>query len=395
MKRLFIILWTLSPALAFTQPGKPIAVSILQKTMARLAQLKKLSYHHTRETHYYADNYQNLMQADLYLDFTGSGPIGLQFQADEQKSSFVYDGKRTLRLDKENRTIDSSAATTMKSIQNNSYLYHSLAMLRRMLPLAIGNDSLQKTVSDTLVGNKQYYNVRIEGAGMYFTLLGDIDHYTAVDLKRPYYLLIDKKTFLPYQFISKYVRGTDDRDFVTVTYSSINTKPEAPANSSWEYASYADTYKPYVAPVKIPVVKPGTILTDFTLPAYSSTGTDSVSLNQYKGKLVLLDFWFKSCGPCMEAMPHYNELQTQFRMDGFELLTVNVEDPVADIKFFYDKHQPIYKMMYGGGKLWHSLGFTGCPSSVLLDRSGKVVEAIYGFNKEQLSKKITALLKQD
>jgi hypothetical protein len=52
-------------------------------------------------------------------------------------------------------------------------------------------------------------------------------------------------------------------------------------------------------------------------------------------------------------------------------------------------------MIYGGGKLWRSLGFTGCPSSVLLDRSGKVVEAIYGFNKEQLSKKISALLKQD
>jgi thiol-disulfide isomerase/thioredoxin len=151
----------------------------------------------------------------------------------------------------------------------------------------------------------------------------------------------------------------------------------------------------YVAPIKIPVVKPRTILPDFTLANYSTSGIDSVSFIQYKGKVVLVDFWFKSCSPCMEAMPHYNELQTQFRKDGFELLTVNVEDPVADIKFFYDKHQPIYKMMYGGGKLWHSLGFTGCLSSVLLDRNGKVEEAIYGFNKEQLSKKIMALLNQD
>ena len=395
MKRLLIILLTLAPGFAFAQTRKLNAISVLQKTMLKLEQLRNVSYHHTRETHYYADNYQNLMQADIYLDFTVGGPVGLRFQADEQKSSFVYDGKKTLRLNKEDLTIDSASATTFKSIQNNSYLYHSLAMLRRAIPLIIASDSLQKSITDTVISGKKYYNVRIEGERMYFQLLGDIDHYTAKDLKRPYYLLIDKKTFLPYQFIAKYVRGTDDRDFVTVTYSDINTKPEVPANTSWEYASYAGTYKPYLAPVKIPVVKPGTILSDFTLPAYSPTGTDSLSLYQYKGKLVLLDFWFKSCGPCMEAMPHYNELQNEFRKDGFELLTVNVEDPVADIKFFYDKHHPVYPMMYGGGKLWRGLGFTGCPSSVLLDRNGNVLEAIYGFNKEQLSKKITYLLKQD
>lgn len=395
MKRSLILTLALLPGIVYTQTGIPDAITVLQKVQAKLELLKGVSYHHTRETHYYADNYENLMQADIYIDFSAPGPLGLRFQADEQKSAFVYDGKRTLRLDKENLTIDSASATTIRSIQNNSYLYHSLAMLRRTIPVIIANDSLQKSVTDTLINGKKYYNVRIEGPGMYFTLLGDIDHYTGADLRRPYFLLIDKRTFLPYKFIAKYLRGTDDRDFVTVTYGDINTKPVVPGAGSWEYSSYAATYRPYVAPVRIPIVKPGTVIADVTLPAYNPARIDSISLSHYKGKVVLLDFWFKSCGPCMEAMPHYNELQNEFKQDGFDLLTVNVEDPVADIKFFYEKYRPIFPMMYDGGKLWRSLGFTGCPSSVLLDRNGKVVEAIYGFNKEKLSKKISALLQQD
>jgi thiol-disulfide isomerase/thioredoxin len=395
MKKQLIISFFLLPGTAFTQASTTGAISVLQKVRAKLEKANIISYHHSRETHYYADNYTSQFEADLYIDFKGTGPLGLRFQADEQKAAFVYDGQRTLRLNKDDLTIDSASAISYRSIQNNSYLYHSLAMLRRAIPLIIVNDSLRKSVSDTVIKNKKYYNVRMEGNGMYFTLLGDIDHYTAKDLKRPYYLLIDKKTFLPYQFIAKYVRGIDDRDFVTVTYSDINTRPAAPPAISWEYASYADRYKPYVAPVKIPIVKPGTVLSDFTLPAYNPTRIDSMPLSRYKGKVVLLDFWFKSCGPCMEAMPHYNQLQNEFKKQGFELLTINVEDPVADIKYFYEKYFPVYHMMYGGGKLWRSLGFTGCPSSVLLDRNGKVVEVIYGFDKEEISKKITSLLKQD
>lgn len=392
MKRTIALLIVLLPIAGRCQERPASAVSILERTLSKLESVKMISYHETRDTRYFADNYSNHFEADLYFDFTAEGAAGLRFQADQQKSFFLYDGTKTIRLDKENLTIDTASATTKKSIQDNSYLYHSIAMLRRMLPLAIANDSLQKSASDTLVNGKAFYNVLLEGPGIYFSLFGDIVHFTAAGLKRPYYLLIDKNTFLPYQFISKYIREADDRDFVTVTYTALNTNPAQPESNSWNYLSYLSTYKPYVAPVKIPLVKPGTLLADFTLPVYLPSGPSRLSLSEFKGKVVLVDFWFKSCGPCMEAMPHYNELQNAFGKKDFALLTVNVEDPEADIKFFYNKHSPVYPMLYNGGALWRSLGFTGCPSSVLIDRSGKVVDAIFGFNREQISKKIAALL---
>lgn len=392
MKPITTLLIALLPIAGSCQENPSPAVAILQKTLSKLEACKSISYHQTRDTRYFADNYSNHFEADLYFDFTANGLTGMRFQADQQKSFFVYDGSKTIRLDKENMTIDSASARTQKSIQDNSYLYHSIAMLRRMLPVAIANDSLQKSVSDTQLNGRQYYNIRIEGPGMYFSIFGDIEHFTAAGLRRPYYLLIDRNTFLPQQFISKYTKGSDDRDFVTVSYTMVNTSPREPVAASWDYLSYLPAYTPYVAPAKIPLVKRGTQMTMFTLPAYSPDGSSRLSLSEYKGKVVLLDFWFKSCGPCMEAMPHYNALQNSFDKKDFALLTVNVEDPEEDIKFFYNKHHPVYPMLFNGGALWRSLGFTGCPSSVLIDRSGEVVETFFGFNKEQIAKKIAALL---
>ncbi len=393
MKLQLTLFWCILLGSAMAQSNqKESANTVLSKVKSKLESIGQLSYRQTRETRYYADNYSNLFTADMYIDFTAKGPLKFWFQATDSRSVFIYNGNATLRLNNEEMTIESNAAATVKSMENNSYLYNSMAMLRNMIPSLMANDSFQRVLSDTVIEKKAYYNIRFEGTNKYFGLLGDVEHFTMAGLRRPYYLLIDKKTWLPFQLISKIIRGTDDRDFVTLTYTAINTRPEKPEQSSWGYAFYQTKYKPYTPPVKIPLVKPGTTLARFTLPSYTASGIDSISSGQLSGKIVLLDFWFKSCGPCMEAMPHYNDLQNQFKKEGFELLTINVEDPVEDIAYFYKKYQPVYKMMYNGNKLWSGLGFTGCPSSVLVDRNGKVVQAFFGFDEVMIGKKIRELV---
>jgi thiol-disulfide isomerase/thioredoxin len=212
------------------------------------------------------------------------------------------------------------------------------------------------------------------------------------DLKRPYYLLIDKTSFLPYQFVAKYVRGIDDRDFVSVTYRNIKTNPKSPSPQSWTYAAYAGKYQPFRPAEKIALVKAGSLIPEFTLPDYGPDRIDSISFSQYAGKVVLLDFWFKSCGPCMEAMPHYNNLQNKLGKERFQLLTINIEDGMDDIKFFYNKYLPAYKMLFNGGELFRSLGLTACPSSILVDQEGKVVRTFLGFDPEKIEKEIVAII---
>jgi thiol-disulfide isomerase/thioredoxin len=368
------------------------ANTVLQKVASTLDGLSAIHYQYHMEIKYYEDNYHFVRDADLYIEFVKNNPVGLRMQANEQTRAFVFNGVATFSVDKERMTIDTAAVTTPRGMENNSYLNHSILMLRNVLPLVVANDSIRKSIRDTLIGKQHFLCIMIEMPGMYFDLSGSTKRIGLAGLRRPYYLIVDEKTWLPYQFIAKYIRGNDDRDFVSVIYNHINTKPTPPTAESWTYAAYANQYKPFKPVEKKPLVKTGTTMHDFTLPNYSASTIDSVSLHQYRNKVVLLDFWFKSCGPCMAAMPHYNALQQKFGKEGFQLLTINIEDGVDDIKFFFNKYKPSYNMLFNGGELFDSLGLSGCPSAILLDRSGKIVDVSFGFNAENIEKKISELL---
>lgn len=393
---LYLFVLFLIGAEARSQPASSAAnaVAMLKKTKDQLDRLSVVRYRQTRETKYYGDNYYSLFTVELFIERIKNSPIGLRLQASEGNTFFVFDGQRTMRLKKDAMTIDSATVKTAKQLEGNSYLSHSLANLRYFLPLVMQDDSTQKSMSDTLIGGQSFYCVKMERPNRYYDGFYSMEPIGLASLRRPYYLVIDKKTFLPYQFITKYIRGQDDRDFLTVTFDQINTGPALPAESSWSYASYAGRYQPFRPAEKRPLVKAGDLISDFTLADYRPAAIDSVSLHQYAGKLVLLDFWFKSCGPCMAAMPHYNSLQNKYGKDGFQLLTINIEDGEEDMKFFYNKYQPSYKMLFKGNVLFEKLGLSACPSSVLLDRTGRVTEVFMGFDNELIEKKIAALIAQ-
>jgi thiol-disulfide isomerase/thioredoxin len=364
---------------------------VLQKVSAKLNGLTRMSYRYRQELRYFEDNYHYRKNASIYFEYTPESAAGLRFQAKEEKQDYIYNGEVAMFL-KNDMTIDTSVRRTLKQMEDNSYLFNSLPMLRNVLPLAIGKDSISKMVHDTTLDGRSLYCVHMEGPKMYFGTFQGIAYRTAGNTRWIYYLLVDKQNFLPVLFLTKLVRGDDDRDFIAFNYSDIDTGPVKPAGTSWNLATYiAGNYKLLPKAKKKPVIPVGTKVADFSLPLYTKTRIDSLSLSRYAGKIVLLDFWFKSCGPCMAAMPHYNELQAAMGKD-FQLLTINIEDPVEDIKFFYDKYQPKYPMLFKGAGIFNSMGLAGCPSSVLLDRSGKVVKVFFGFDKNEIEKQVQLLL---
>lgn len=378
---------------AFSQSsGHAEADRVLNALQAELAGAKGISYQYKREMRYFADNYHNTTEGSMYIEFDRGLPAGFRFTSTRQQRYFVYNGQAIFTIDQSAMTIDSSAATTVQSVESNSDVFHSIAMLKNILPLVIGNDTLQRSVADTVIEGVTYTCVRFEAPKTYLSGLGKFQTFTVEGLRRPYFILIDKKTGLPFQFSTKFVRPNDDRDFVVVTYRDININPAKAEDRVWGYQTYANVYKRFVPAKKVPLVKPGESVANFVLPAYTPQSVDSISLKQYTGKVVLLDFWFKSCGPCMEAMPKYNALQAKFGERNFNLLTINVEDGVDDIRFFYNKHKPNYPMLFNGNKVFAGLGLTGCPSSVLIDQKGKVVSVFSGYNEEKIGAAISALL---
>ena len=390
MKSFFSIIFLVYVLCVSAQVPGTTATAVLNSVSQKLNSLFSVSYSYIREMRYYADNYDSKDTASMYIEFSPALPMGVRFQAARNGDLYIYDGKRILDIDANMMTIDSSTASSERML-SNSFLYNSMASLRNNLPMIIKSDSFSKVLSDTVLNGRQLLSIRMEAAGTYLGAVTGTGRMDDPSLRRPYFLLVDKKTLLPYQFVSKLVNGADDRDYIRVTYSDVKPNPPAKAGRSWTYAAYEGKYKPYVEPVKVPLVKAGDLLPSFRLPVYTEKGSDSLSSELLRGKLVLVEFWFKSCGPCIKAMPHYNALQEKYKSQGFELVTINLDDPVEDVAYFYKKYPPAYRMLYNGISLFESLGFEGCPSSVLVDRTGKVVKTFYGFNGDEIGKSIEGL----
>jgi thiol-disulfide isomerase/thioredoxin len=139
------------------------------------------------------------------------------------------------------------------------------------------------------------------------------------------------------------------------------------------------------------------------VPLKELSGKD-ITLAQYKGKVVLLNFWATWCEPCRGEIPELIQLQRKYSARGFTVLGVDVdqEGPAAVVKFIdkerFDvdgsKAQMNYPTVIGNDDVAEKLGgLFGYPTSILISRDGKQVQRILGaINYDELSKTIESQL---
>jgi len=108
----------------------------------------------------------------------------------------------------------------------------------------------------------------------------------------------------------------------------------------------------------------------FTLA--SRAGQD-VSLAQYKGQVVMLNFWASWCGPCRQEMPLLESIYKKYNKMGFTLIGVNVE-PDSNAANEWLKATPVsFPILYDrDSKVSKLYDVAGMPSTVIIDRSGKL-----------------------
>ncbi|HEX6099535.1 MAG TPA: TlpA disulfide reductase family protein [Thermoanaerobaculia bacterium] len=125
------------------------------------------------------------------------------------------------------------------------------------------------------------------------------------------------------------------------------------------------------------------------LPDYAAMYTDGTKfdLAGRRGKVVLLNLWATWCGPCRFEIPELQRIHDAYAARGFEVVGVSVDESgVESVKQFIDEQKMRYPVVLDPqGKLATVLQTSVLPTSVLLDRNGKIVWKKYGaiFEKDQ------------
>jgi thiol-disulfide isomerase/thioredoxin len=121
-----------------------------------------------------------------------------------------------------------------------------------------------------------------------------------------------------------------------------------------------------------------------------------VSLADYRGKVILLDFWATWCGPCKVEIPEFIEFQKTYGKDGFQVIGISVDDTLEALKPYAAEMQMNYPVLRALGRddVLDDFGpILGLPTTMLISREGKICETHAGLtSKETFERGIKALL---
>lgn len=132
--------------------------------------------------------------------------------------------------------------------------------------------------------------------------------------------------------------------------------------------------------------------------ALKSSNGENLRLSEYRGDVVMINFWATWCGPCRQEMPLLNELYLRYQRVGFSLLGVNIDDDsrkamnmVAELgvsfPVLFDSHKEVSKLYK----------VNAMPVTVLVDREGNVRHVHHGYRpgvEEQYLNEIRSLLRE-
>lgn len=130
---------------------------------------------------------------------------------------------------------------------------------------------------------------------------------------------------------------------------------------------------------------------DFTLKSLEGS---NLRLEEYRGQVVLLNFWASWCGPCRQEMPLLDRLHHRYEDTGFAVLGVNVEGEPGPAQEIVDKTNVTFPILIDDGqKVSEMYNLQAMPSTVVIDRDGVVRYIHLGYKPGDEAKYVEVVKK--
>lgn len=135
-----------------------------------------------------------------------------------------------------------------------------------------------------------------------------------------------------------------------------------------------------------------------TAPELSLTDLNGqkLELSNYRGRVVLLDFWATWCAPCRTEIPLFVDLQNKYRDQGFQIIGISLDDDPKPVRGFYKQSKINYPVAIGDSTLAERYGgILGLPVNILIGRDGRIYARHVGeTNISLIEQEIKSLLRK-
>ena len=128
-----------------------------------------------------------------------------------------------------------------------------------------------------------------------------------------------------------------------------------------------------------------------------STSGQNIALADYKGSVVVIDFFASWCPPCRDSIPHLIELDRKYGKQGLKIIGFSADEDEKVVKPFLLERKIVYPVAMANEQLLTQFGLRSIPTLFVVDKKGIIADKVMGYNDsigKSMEKLIQKLLAQ-